>query len=139
MSARVGTVALRGRGLAAVVLPVLLMVVGCAAASQPDVQATAQRFQAAVRHHQTKTACSMLSDQARSSLESTSARPCPKALDALHLSTGNPATIEVWGTNAQARLPDGALFLAEFSSGWKVTGAGCKPQPNQPYSCSVRS
>lgn len=139
MSARVGSVAVRSWGVAAVVLAAVLLLVGCAAASKPDVQATAQKFQAAVRDHQTRTACSMLSEEARSTLESTSARPCPKALDALHLSTGNPTTIEVWGNNAQARLPDGALFLAEFSSGWKITGAGCKPRSNQPYSCSVRS
>lgn len=139
MSARVGRVALRSRGMAAVVLPALLILVGCAAASEPDVQATAQKFQTAVRDHQTKTACAMLSEEARSSLESTSARPCPQALGALQLSTGNPTSIEVWGNNAQARLPDGALFLAEFRSGWKITGAGCKPRPQQPYSCSVRS
>lgn len=138
MSARVGKVALRS-GMAAVVLPALVVLAGCAAASKPDVQTTAQKFQTAVRDHQTKAACAMLSEEARSSLESTSARPCPRALNALHLSTGNPTTIEIWGTNAQARLPDGALFLAEFTSGWKITGAGCKPRQDRPYSCAVRS
>lgn len=139
MSARVGTVTVRSHGTAAGVLAALLLLAGCATASQPDVQATAQRFQTAVRDHQTRTACSMLSEEARSSLETTSARPCPQALAALRLSAGSPISVDVWGNNAQARLPGGALFLSEFRSGWKITGAGCKPRPDRPYSCAVRA
>lgn len=139
MSARFGIEALRSCGAVAVVLSALLLATGCTPASTSDVRATAQRFQAAVRDQHLDAACGMLSDEARSSLEDTSARSCAAALRALNLSAGRPTTVEVWGNNAQARLPDGALFLAEFRSGWKVTGAGCRPRPDRPYSCSVRA
>lgn len=138
LSKQAGRAAARSCGMIAVGLPALLLVVGCASASKPDVQETAERFQTAVRQHQDATACSLLSDEARSSLESASARSCTQALGALRLSTENPTAIEVWGDNAQARLPDGALFLAEFSSGWRIIGAGCTPRPDRPYSCAVR-
>ena len=117
-----------------------LVLAGCTPAAQSDVRTTAQRFQTAVRDHDGQAACALLSDQARSSLTTISGRPCPAALAALRLPGDHPTTIQVWGNNAQARLTAGTLFLAEFPSGWKITGAGCKPQPaNQPYSCAVRS
>lgn len=117
----------------------LVVLGGCAAAATSDVQTAAQRFQTAIRDHQPAAACAMLSEEARSSLQATSARPCEQALEALHLSGAAPTEVQVWGDNAQARLPGGALFLAEFNAGWKITGAGCTPRSDRPYSCSVRS
>jgi hypothetical protein len=130
---------LDGRAVAAIAVAALVATGGCASAATSDVQSAAQRFQTAIRDHQPEVACGMLSDEARSSLQSTSARPCDQALDALHLSGAAPGAIEVWGDNAQVRLPGGALFLAEFSAGWKITGAGCTPRSGRPYACSVRS
>lgn len=129
----------RCRATAVVLLVGLLGLVGCSAAATPQVRSTAGSFQTAVRSGDLERACAMLSDQARAALQLTSARPCGQALQDIDLASDQPATIEVWGDNAQARWPGGALFLAEFPSGWKITGAGCRPLPNQPYACAVRS
>nr|WP_294697148.1 hypothetical protein [uncultured Friedmanniella sp.] len=45
--------------------------------------------------------------------------------------------MQVWGDNAQVRTSSGVLFLAKFSSGWKLTGVGCRPRPERPYDCTV--
>lgn len=127
------------RGACLIAAATVLGLAGCTPAAQADVLTAAQRFQTAVRDHDNQAACALLSDKARSSLEATSARACPTALAALRLPADHPTKIQVWGNNAQARLAAGPLFLAEFQSGWKITGAGCKPQTGQPYSCAVRS
>ncbi|MBO0810902.1 MAG: hypothetical protein J2P23_02520 [Microlunatus sp.] len=126
-------------GLQALVVIGLVATAGCAPAAASDVQTVAARFQVAVGKGDASAACGMLADQTRSSLELTSARSCTAALKALRLPTEKPTRVEVWGDNAQARLPGGALFLAEFGSGWKITAAGCRPQPDGPYACAVRS
>lgn len=120
-------------------VPAVLAVSACTPSSQADVQAAARNFQTAVHDGDVRAACGMLADEARRSLESASARSCPDALTAIRLPTGEPTSVEVWGDNGQARLPGGALFLAEFGTGWKITAAGCRPRQQQPYACAVRS
>lgn len=120
---------LRSRGLPAIVVISLVAAAGCAPAAASEVRAVAEGFQVAVGKGDASAACGMLADQTRSSLELTSARSCRAALKALRLPADKPTGIEVWGTNAQARLPGGALFLAEFGSGWKITAAGCRLPP----------
>ena len=80
----------------------------------------------------------MLSDAALNSLESASTRRCPVALAALKLPTGAVRSIEVWGGNGQIQLQSGTLFLAEFDAGWRITAAGCEPQPDLPYYCDLK-
>jgi hypothetical protein len=111
---------------------------GCTPAGEQAARQTAEQFQAAVRTQDAATACRLLSDEARSSLESASTRPCPTALAALRLPAGRVGPDEVWGRNAQVVLDSGALFLAEFRAGWRVTAAGCTPRPDQPYDCQVK-
>lgn len=125
--------------MVAVVFLALPVLAGCIPAATSDVRTAAQSFQDAMRTGDTRAACGMLSDDARSSLELTSARSCAAALTALNLPTAGPTAVEVWGNDAQVRLPAGALFLAEFRTGWKITAAGCRPRPDQPYMCAVRS
>ncbi|SDR95409.1 hypothetical protein [Microlunatus soli] len=123
----------------AVIVPSLLLLSGCASSAQLPAQHAAANFQAAVHNHDTEAACNLLSQESRSALEQTSTQPCAVALKALDLTTGAPRTVEVWGDNAQARLPDGVLFLAKFPAGWKITGAECEAEPEDRYSCAVRS
>jgi hypothetical protein len=120
-------------------LPSVPILSACTPASQADVRAAAQHFQTAVRNGDVQAACGMLADEARSSLERTSARSCPDALTALHLRGDRPIAVQVWGDDGQARLPGGALFLARFGQGWKITGAGCRPRADRPYACAVRT
>ena len=73
----------------------------------------------------------------------------PRAVDALGPSGCGPGTavaslprepvesVSVWGDEAQARTRADTLFLHDFSTGWRVTGAGCHPRNEQVYDCSV--
>ena len=45
--------------------------------------------------------------------------------------------VDVHGRQARVTLTADTLFLALFSTGWKVTAAGCTPRPDQPYDCTV--
>jgi hypothetical protein len=100
---------------------------------------TGARFQAAVLRADAVAACALLTQEARGNLETASAEPCAQALPALDLPAGGVRSVEVWGGNAQVRLDSDVLFLARFSTGWQVTGAGCRPRPELPYDCAVRA
>ncbi len=114
-----------------------LLLTACTPAEQPAALAAGSAFQTAVREADTTAACDLLSPSARGNLESASARPCPTALAALALPPDEPGAVEVWGDTAQLRLGAGALFLARFGAGWKVTAAGCTPRRDQPYDCRL--
>jgi hypothetical protein len=84
--------------------------------------------------------CALLSEQARQNVESVTATRCADALGKLNLAGGAIGEVSVWGDDAQAKLDSGALFLAEFRSGWKVTGAGCTFRGEDlPYDCDVKA
>ena len=110
----------------------------CTPVGQGAAQQAAETFQAAVAEQDSRTACGLLSDEARGSLEGASTRPCPEALAALRLAGGPVRSTEVWGRNAQVVLEPGVLFLAQFRAGWRVTAAGCTPRSDQPYDCTVK-
>ena len=117
---------------------VAMLLTACTPAAEPDVRATAEQFQGAVAGGDLSAACAMLSDRARRQLEGTTATGCVKALSRLTLSDAAVTSVSVWGDNAQARLADGALFLAEFNTGWQVTAAGCTFVSDElPYDCDV--
>jgi hypothetical protein len=116
---------------------VVLSTAACTPTEEPSARAAGEAFQAALRSHQVNAACQLLSDEARSNLESGSGKPCPQAIARLGLPAGTVRSLQVWGGNSQVRLDSGVVFLAQFKAGWKVTGAGCQPRPNQPYDCDV--
>jgi len=115
-----------------------LLSAGCTPAAEPDARAAAEAFQAAVAGRDIAAACGLLSDAARDNLESAAATSCVQALVRLDLPGDQVGAVSVWGDNAQAKTGAGALFLAEFSSGWKVTAAGCTFRSEDvPYDCDV--
>ena len=115
-----------------------VLLAGSTRAAEPEARAAAEAFQAAVSSRDLVTACGLLSDSARSSLESAVASPCAQALGRLDLAGGEVGQVNVWGDNAQAKVGANALFLAEFTSGWKVTAAGCAFRSQDlPYDCNV--
>ena len=126
----------RVRGFLAVVAAGLLLT-GCVPSEQPAALSAGNDFQAALRSRDGRAACDLLALAARSRLESGQGRPCPVALEALALPGDAGSAVEVWGDNAQLRLPSGVVFLARFRTGWKVTAAGCRPRPDMPYDCDV--
>jgi hypothetical protein len=121
----------------ALMLVLSLSVAACTPAEEPAARAAGERFQAAVDSHDGDAACQLLSDEARSNLESGSRMACAQAISRLQLPAGGPQSIQVWGGNAQVRFDTGVMFLAQFKAGWKITGAGCRPRPNQPYDCDI--
>jgi hypothetical protein len=115
-----------------------MLLTACTPAAEPDARAAAEQFQGAVADRDLTAACAMLSDRARRQLEGTTASGCVRALSRLNLSASAVTAVSVWGDNAQARLTDGALFLAEFGTGWQVTAAGCTfVGDDLPYNCNV--
>jgi hypothetical protein len=116
---------------------VLLVTASCTPAEEPAARAAGDSFQAALRGNRDRVACQLLSDEARINLESGSGRTCEQAIARLRLPSGQVRSLQVWGGNSQLRLDSGVLFLAQFKTGWKVTGAGCRPRPDQPYDCDV--
>jgi hypothetical protein len=115
-----------------------MLLTACTPAAEPDARAAAEQFQGAVADRDLTAACAMLSDRARHQFEGTTATGCVPALSRLTLSDAAVTSVSVWGDNAQARLTDGALFLAEFNTGWQVTAAGCTFVSDEvPYDCDV--
>lgn len=112
---------------------------GCTPSAQPAALDAGTRFQQALARGDLTAACGWLSEPTRSRLETNSRATCPEALAGLALPAGPVASIEVWGGNAQARLGEGVVFLAEFSAGWRVVAAGCQARPDRPYDCAVQS
>ncbi|GHE56522.1 hypothetical protein [Streptomyces vinaceus] len=45
---------------------------------------------------------------------------------------------QVYGRQALLRMARDTLFLSQFNDGWKIVGAGCEPQADMPYRCSLK-
>jgi len=115
----------------------VLLLTACVPSEQPAALETGSAFQQAVRQRDAQAACDLLAPGPRDRLAAGGRQPCATALAALDLPGDAGGVIEVWGDNAQLRLPSGVLFLAKFRTGWRVTAAGCQPRPEQPYACLV--
>jgi hypothetical protein len=45
---------------------------------------------------------------------------------------------DVFGQWARVVLDSDTVFLASFPGGWRVVAAGCQPQGERPYDCTLR-
>ena len=115
----------------------VVAVLGLAACTPTgNVTSAAQRFADAVRRHDGRAACALLSEGARSSVEVT--RPCAEVLPALDVGVGSPGDASVWGDRAQVRAAPDMLFLVRYGAGWRITGAGCRLRgTDEPYECEI--
>ena len=116
----------------------VLAVTGCS--SQQDAAASdlAQQFYAALADRDGAAACRKLAPETLSELEESAAKPCPEAVLEERLpDVGEPSVVHVFGTMAQVRYAGESAFLSRFPDGWRVTAAGCLPQPPGPYECRV--
>lgn len=111
---------------------------GCAGPGADQAGAAASTF-AEQASASPEKACALLSEQAREELEKSSGAPCAEALADLGLPPGSDrVTVDVYEQHARVVLADDVLFLARFADGWKVTAAGCEPQPDdKPYDCEI--
>lgn len=110
----------------------------CAGPGADEAGATASAFAQQVSSAPAQ-ACALLSEEVRKDLEEQEQAPCAEALPALELpEASDRETVDVYEQHARVVLTDDVLFLARFSDGWKVTAAGCEPQPDDaPYDCEI--
>jgi hypothetical protein len=117
---------------------VLTLLAGCGAANASGPRSTAERWVSGLRDGDGAALCGLLAPKTLASAEQSAGKPCSDAiLDEKLPQPNSVGSTQVWGDTATVRLDADTLFLAEFSSGWKVIAAGCDPRPGQPYDCQV--
>ncbi|NGO09353.1 hypothetical protein G5C60_17555 [Streptomyces sp. HC44] len=117
------------------------MVAGCGTAGErgDGASAAADAFTRALRAGDGDAACAALAPETRMEVERSAKAPCDQAIKEEELRTrGGKRTVDVYGEQARVVLTDDTLFLSHFASGWKVTAAGCRPRPQQPYQCEIK-
>jgi hypothetical protein len=125
----------------AVLAVLLLPLAGCGTAgSERDARASVQRFFAAFEAHDGPGACNELSEEAVSEVEKSEQKPCAQGILSEQVSPAPVTGVKVYMQSAQAKLRGGeAVFLDQTDQGWKISAAGCKPQPGRPYQCELES
>ncbi|MFF1478105.1 hypothetical protein ACFVYD_11110 [Streptomyces sp. NPDC058301] len=84
-------------------------------------------------------ACALLAPQTRQQLEDDQHQPCGPALRGENLvAAGELRGTQMYGRQALLSLRNDTLFLSQFKGGWKVVAAGCVPQGDKPYRCSLK-
>ncbi len=88
-------------------------------------------------------ACRQLTQSTAEKLEDEEKAPRAEAVTDVDLSEPAPAaTATVYMTSARIKLRTGEVaFLDETEAGWRVSAAGCEPQPGEerPYDCELES
>jgi hypothetical protein len=113
---------------------------GCAnQTGERDASSAAARFLAATGRGDTQAACALLTPQVRADLLASDGQSCEESLpaDRLRGTVFDATQVDVWSDRARVNAGGGAVFLAEFDSGWLVSAAGCAPNEDAPYRCVV--
>ncbi|MBB5960244.1 hypothetical protein FHS29_006867 [Saccharothrix tamanrassetensis] len=108
-------------------LATVLAVAGCGSGTEDLARRAADEFASAVSAGDSARICSLLTERAREHVDCA----------AVDLPGGEVEEVVVWGDAARARTASDTLFLRELAVGWRVSGAGCHPVPDRPYSCEV--
>lgn len=118
-------------------------IVGCGAGDGDErAGEVARDFYAAVAAKDGARACASLGESTVMQLEQDEMAPCTTAVTELKLSGSGVERAIVYVTSAMIELGGGErVFLDRTPQGWKVSAAGCKPQPGeeQPHDCEVES
>jgi hypothetical protein len=116
---------------------------GCGAGQEDErAAAVAERFYAAVSAKDGSRACAQLSESTVSELEKEEMAPCHEAVTDLQLVGASAQSSTVYVSSARVSLRGGDdVFLDRTPEGWKVSAAGCKPEPGeeQPEDCELES
>ena len=114
------------------------LMAGCTGPGADQAAQTAVRF-AEQAFTSPEQACDLLSDQARKDLERDEQAACAEALGKIELPAASAQqSVDVYEQHARVALAGDVMFLARFDDGWKVTAAGCEPQPDdEPYECEL--
>lgn len=132
---------MRGRGAGAALGGLLaagVLVTGCGAGPGQDaVAGVADEWLVAERAGDAAALCQLLTPAAAESV-ATGDGTCAQAVGDLDLpGTGPIGAIQVWSDRAQVRTGTHTLFLTRVATGWRVSGAGCRPRGDRPYDCDV--
>lgn len=120
-----------------VVIGCCLMTAACSGSGEQDsVKAAAQHFIDDTISGDAVSACRELAPRARDSL-ARGGDSCEGALPSVRLPGDPVGTVAVWSDEAQVKTAGDTVFLHDFSTGWLVTGAGCRPENEQVYRCEV--
>jgi hypothetical protein len=117
----------RAAGLA--VVAVGLAFAGCGTgADQREVRAATERFYAAVKAHEGRTACALLDNDTGSQLVKDQQEPdCAAAVVKLELHGTKATSVGVYATSAQVHLDGGdTVFLGFTRNGWRIQAVGCR-------------
>src|SRR5215213_2940776 len=120
---------------------VVLAAAGCSSVRDRGdaASAAATRMLQAVDGRDGVTACVLLAPNTVSELEESAGQPCPEAILGEDLPQPGAVTgTQVYGQWAQVRLSGDTVFLGAFPGGWRVVAAGCTPQGDQPYDCTLQ-
>lgn len=131
----------RWRSTALTVVACAVCLSACSTLGEREAAASraALRFEESLRRSDGVRACAALAPETRQEVEESAKTPCAEALLEEQLSlSGAVREVQVYGRQAQVVLAADTLFLSAFSSGWKITAAGCVPRPHRPYQCQVK-
>ncbi|MFD9564218.1 hypothetical protein [Streptomyces sp. NPDC059994] len=118
---------------------VVLCGCGAPAARLEGARQAGRAFEQAIAHANYPRACGLLAPQTRQQLEEDQHQPCVAALRGEDLAAaGEVRGTQVYGRQALLLLRKDTLFLSQFEDGWKVVTAGCTPQGDKPYRCSLK-
>ena len=120
------------------VLPVMA---SCASLGPDPVTAgtTAAAFHRAITDRDGAAACALLAPETLAEVEQTTGDSCDQAILTQDLPDAQSVQdSQAFGRGAQVVLDGDVLFLAVFDGQWRVTAAGCEPDGNRPYDCTVK-
>ncbi|WP_081237270.1 hypothetical protein [Streptomyces viridosporus] len=127
-------------GPAVAVLAVLVTVSACGTPSERRDRVTEDvtSFERALDAGQRARLCAALAPSTREELEQAAKSRCEQAIGEQDLPrAGAVRSVDVYGDQARVVLEHDTVFMARFPDGWKVTAAGCRPRPQQPYQCEI--
>ncbi|TQK42660.1 hypothetical protein FBY35_4088 [Streptomyces sp. SLBN-118] len=119
----------------------LATLAGCGGTGPREAGASeaSEHFERQLVAGRTGAACGALAPGTRMELEESEHKPCSEALAAEQLPEGGSVRkVDVYGRQALVVLEGDTLFLSQFADGWKVVAAGCRPEPDKPYQCTVK-
>lgn len=132
-----------GPGGAAVVVCVAVSACSSLSERRDAVETEVIRFEQALDAGQHNRLCAALAPATREELEQSAKSGCDRAIGQAVEEEELPAAgavreVDVYGGQARVVLDHDTVFLARFPTGWRVTAAGCRPRPQQPYQCEIK-
>lgn len=118
----------------------LLALTGCSAggSTRSSAETTATRFSQAIADGDGAGACALLVRDGRQAVEDRTRTSCERGVLRLDLPRqADAASARVYGRAAIVDDGHATLFLARSGDTWLVRAAGCTPEKDAPYDCTL--